>query len=250
MLSPLGPVRSGRGTHIPTSSPGEPGARVVACNPADPEARAALPARPATGDRAPTVPDQHSWHRPQCRDQPTPASKRLGPARTGPAPDRAADFRFLVRDRAGQLTDSFNTVLASTGVQALKIPPRSPAANAHAERFVLTGRTDLTGRMLIFGERYLRLVLAQYAAHCNGRRPHRSRQLRPPGPTTPPPISARNRSSAGPSPAASSTNTSGPLRSPGQGGIVPCDADHQLADRGCRGRPPRTPSARVVPFHA
>ena len=64
----------------------------------------------------------------------------------------------------------------------MKIPPRSPRANAYAERFVLTARTEVTDRMLIFGERHLRLVLADYAAHYNGRRPHRSRQLRPPRP--------------------------------------------------------------------
>jgi putative transposase len=39
--------------------------------------------------------------------------------------------------------------------------------------------------MLIFGERHLRTILAQYAAHYNGRRPHRSRQLRPPRPDHP-----------------------------------------------------------------
>ena len=39
--------------------------------------------------------------------------------------------------------------------------------------------------MLIFGERHLRLVLAEYAAHYNGRRPHRSRELRPPWPDYP-----------------------------------------------------------------
>jgi len=32
------------------------------------------------------------------------------------------------------------------------------------------------------------------------------------------------------------------------GGIVRGDADHELADRGCRGRPSGTPSARIVPF--
>ena len=96
--------------------------------------------------------------------------------------DRAADFRFLVRDRAGQFTASFDAVLASTGIQAVKIPPRSPRANAYAERFVLTVRTEVTDRMLIFGERHMRLVLAEYEAHYNGRRPHRSRQLRPPRP--------------------------------------------------------------------
>jgi putative transposase len=39
--------------------------------------------------------------------------------------------------------------------------------------------------MLISGQRHLRLVLAEYEAHYNGRRPHRSRQLRPPSPDFP-----------------------------------------------------------------
>ena len=95
--------------------------------------------------------------------------------------DHAADFRFLVRDRAGQFTASFDAVLAGAGIEAVKIPPRSPRANAYAERFVLTARTEATDRMLIFGERHLRLVLAEYEAHYNGRRPHRSRQFRPVG---------------------------------------------------------------------
>jgi putative transposase len=50
---------------------------------------------------------------------------------------------------------------------------------------VLTARTEVTDRMLIFGERHLRLVLAEYAASYNGRRPHRSRELRPPWPNHP-----------------------------------------------------------------
>ena len=99
--------------------------------------------------------------------------------------DRAADFRFLVRDRAGQFTASFDALLASAGIEAVKIPPRCPRANAYAERFVLTARTEVTDRMLIFGQRHLRAILAQYEAHYNGRRPHRSRQLRPP-PARPP----------------------------------------------------------------
>ena len=99
--------------------------------------------------------------------------------------DRAADFRFLVRDRAGQFTEAFDAVLTAAGIEAVKIPPRSPRANAHAERFVLTARNEVTDRMLIFGERHLRTVLAQYEAHYNGRRPHRSRQLHPPRPDHP-----------------------------------------------------------------
>ena len=68
----------------------------------------------------------------------------------------------------------------------MKISPRSPRANAYAERFVLTVRKEITDRMLIFGERLLQTILAQYEAHYNGRRPHRSRQLHPPRPAHPP----------------------------------------------------------------
>jgi putative transposase len=100
--------------------------------------------------------------------------------------ERAAGFRFLVRDRAGQFTEEFDAVLADAGIKAVKIPPRSPQANAYAERFVLTARTEATDRMLILGRRHLQTILAQYETHYNGRRPHRSRQLCPPRPDHPP----------------------------------------------------------------
>jgi transposase InsO family protein len=99
--------------------------------------------------------------------------------------DRTADHRFLIRDRAGQFSASFDAILASAGIEPIKIPPRSPQANSYAERFVLTARTEVTDRILILSERHLRIVLAEYEAHYNGRRPHRSRQLRPPRPDHP-----------------------------------------------------------------
>ena len=43
-------------------------------------------------------------------------------------------------------------------------------SNAYAERCVRTVRTEVTGRMLIFGERHLRIVIAEYEAHYTGRR--------------------------------------------------------------------------------
>jgi putative transposase len=130
--------------------------------------------------------------------------------------DRAAGFRFLVRDRAGQFTASFDAVLADAGIQAVRIPPRSPRANAHAERFVLTARTEVTDRMLIFSERHLQTILAQYEAHYNGRRPHRSRQLRPPQPDHPVADMTRKRIKRRPRSVASSTSTSEPHKRPGQ----------------------------------
>jgi putative transposase len=50
---------------------------------------------------------------------------------------------------------------------------------------VLTARTEVTDRMLIFGQRHLRSTLAQYEAHYNGRRPQSSLQLQPPRPDHP-----------------------------------------------------------------
>jgi putative transposase len=49
----------------------------------------------------------------------------------------------------------------------------------------ILGTHKVTDRILIFGAQHLQTILAEYEAHYNGRRPHRSRQLRPPRPDHP-----------------------------------------------------------------
>ena len=71
---------------------------------------------------------------------------------------------------------------ADAGIAVVKIPPRCPRANCFAESLVLTLRAELTDRMLIFGERHLRRVLAAFAVHDNTQRPRRALGLRPAGP--------------------------------------------------------------------
>ena len=56
--------------------------------------------------------------------------------------ERAGRFRFLVRDRAGQFTGAFDVALSGAGIEVVKIPPRSPRANAYAERWVRTARPN------------------------------------------------------------------------------------------------------------
>ncbi|MEV1248406.1 integrase core domain-containing protein [Nonomuraea sp. NPDC049750] len=93
---------------------------------------------------------------------------------------RAGTFRFLIRDRDTKFTRSFDEVFTGDDIQVLKIPPLAPRANAFAERWVRTTRTECTDRLLIFGERHLRTALDEYVDHYNRHRPHRSLGLRAP----------------------------------------------------------------------
>jgi len=69
---------------------------------------------------------------------------------------------------------------SAAGIEVVKIPPRSPRANAYAERWVRTARAGVADRMLIAGPRHLRVIMREYATHFNHHRPHRARNLRPP----------------------------------------------------------------------
>jgi hypothetical protein len=43
---------------------------------------------------------------------------------------RATPVKFLIRDRAGQFTGSFDAVFTAEGIRILPIPPQAPRANA------------------------------------------------------------------------------------------------------------------------
>ncbi len=94
--------------------------------------------------------------------------------------ERAARFRFLVRDRDSKFTEVFDEVFAGNGARIIKTPVRSPRANSFAERYVGTLRRECLDHVLIYGERHLQRTLAEYARHYNEHRPHQSREQRPP----------------------------------------------------------------------
>jgi len=101
--------------------------------------------------------------------------------------EHADSFKFLIRDRDAKFTAAFDTVLTAAGIRIIKTPVQAPRANAIAERWVGSARRECTDRMLVAGERHLRLILGEYADHYNSHRPHRSLQQEPPTGRTHPP---------------------------------------------------------------
>jgi hypothetical protein len=94
--------------------------------------------------------------------------------------NRVDQFRFFRRDRDGKFCDALDAVLAGAGVRVLLSRPRSPKANAFAERWAGTVRREGTDRLLILNERRLRAVLDTCTDRCNRHRPHPSLHQRPP----------------------------------------------------------------------
>ena len=98
-----------------------------------------------------------------------------------------ARTRFLIHDRDSKFTAAFDEVFRSEGVRVIHTPAQAPQANAYAERFVRTVRTECLDWLLIVGRRHLEHVLRTYTQHYNCERPHRGLALHPPQPRAPAP---------------------------------------------------------------
>ena len=86
-------------------------------------------------------------------------------------------FSYLIRDRDAKFTAASDAVFASIGITVLPIAPQAPRMNAYAGRFVRTARAECTDRLLIVGERHLRVVLSEYIGHYNTGRSHQGKGM-------------------------------------------------------------------------
>jgi putative transposase len=96
--------------------------------------------------------------------------------------DRSRSIKFLIRDRDAKFTATFDEVFRSEGIRVIKTPIRSPRANAFAERWVRTVRTECLDWLLVLSHRHLERVLREYVGHYNEQRPHRGIDLSVPVP--------------------------------------------------------------------
>ena len=53
-------------------------------------------------------------------------------------------------------------MLTAAGTRIIKTPVQAPRANAIAERWIASARRECVDRILVTGERHLRLVLSEY----------------------------------------------------------------------------------------
>jgi putative transposase len=80
--------------------------------------------------------------------------------------------RYLIHDRDPLFTAEFLQTVQGCGIQSVKLPPRSPNLNAHAERFVRTIKETCLERLILFGEGSLRGAIQEFVVHYHHERNH------------------------------------------------------------------------------
>jgi putative transposase len=88
--------------------------------------------------------------------------------------------RFLLRDRDAKFCRSFDDVFRAEGTEIVLTPVQAPTANAYAERWVRTVRTECLDWLLIVGRNQLEQALRVYVEHYNQHRPHQALGLQAP----------------------------------------------------------------------
>ena len=81
-------------------------------------------------------------------------------------------YAYLIHDRDPLFTEEFLDLLDGSGLEPVKLPPRSPNLNAFAERFVKSIKEECLNRMIFFGEDALKTAVREYIAHYNAERNH------------------------------------------------------------------------------
>lgn len=86
----------------------------------------------------------------------------------------------LIRDRDTKFTASFDAIVTGSGGEVLLCPPRTPQANAFAERKVGTLRQELFDHVVPRDQDHVRELLRSYLAHHHDQRPHQGLDQRTP----------------------------------------------------------------------
>lgn len=99
-------------------------------------------------------------------------------ARNVTATDRSDVFdgdTHMIIDRDSRFSEDWRATLKSSGIECVRIPPRSPNCNPHAERWVRSVKSEVLSKMIFFGVGSLRRAIAAGVSHYHHRRNHPGR---------------------------------------------------------------------------
>ncbi|WP_436776506.1 integrase core domain-containing protein [Yinghuangia sp. YIM S09857] len=102
---------------------------------------------------------------PRTRPAPGPSS----PHATAPQASMAPS---TIPNRDAKVTDVFDAVFSSVGIDVLPTAPQAPPMNAFAERWIASARRECIDRLLVTGEHHLSTVLGTYVEHYDAGRSH------------------------------------------------------------------------------
>lgn len=88
--------------------------------------------------------------------------------------DSSAALGCLILNRDPLYTAAFRKMLKGAGVEAPRLPVKSPNLNAYAERVVLSINSECLDRIVPLSENHLRRAVREYVEHYHGERHHPS----------------------------------------------------------------------------
>jgi putative transposase len=79
---------------------------------------------------------------------------------------------YLVRDFDAKFTKEFDAILKTANIEPIKVGPAAPNLSPHAERFVLSIKSECLDDFVVFGEAHLQYLVKEYLDHYNTERAH------------------------------------------------------------------------------
>ena len=98
--------------------------------------------------------------------------RQVGRTLTAADDGRLISHRILICDRDAKWSAPVRDRLGDAGFRVVQTPFQAPNANAYAERFVRSIKHECLNRVIHFGERHLRLAIAEFVEHYHGERNH------------------------------------------------------------------------------
>jgi transposase InsO family protein len=75
-------------------------------------------------------------------------------------------------DRDAKFSEAFRVILAQAGIEAVRLPPRSPNLTPHIERFMRSVKDECLHRLVFFGETALLTAVREFVLHFHAERNH------------------------------------------------------------------------------